>query len=104
VRGGRDDTGQRRADGQHDLEAEPAECQPGGELTARKQAGNKCAAGRAVDGYQRRLDRDERVEQPEQVQPGERLGGESRRYRGQAAAGHQHQLPPVHRVGDRAAE
>ena len=38
------------------------------------------------------------------MQPGERLGRECRRYGSHAAAGDQHELPPVGRVGDRAAQ
>jgi hypothetical protein len=71
---------------------------------ARQQAGHERAAGRAVDGDERGLHGDEGVEQPDQPQPGDGLGGERRRHRGQAAAGDQHELAPVHGVGDRAAE
>ena len=57
VRRGRDEAGQRRAGGQHDLEAEPVQRQPGGQLAGRQQAGDERAAGRAVDGDERGLTR-----------------------------------------------
>ena len=95
VRRGRDEPGQGGAGGQHDLEADPVQRQPGGKLARRQQGGHERAAGRAVHRAERGLHRDQGVQRPEQAQPGERLGGERRRHQGQAGAGDQHELAPV---------
>src|SRR5215831_1050651 len=50
VRGHRDNTRKRGTGGQDDLEAEPVQRQPGGQLAGRQQTGRERTAGRAVDG------------------------------------------------------
>ena len=61
-------------------------------------------ASRQVQRGKRRLYRDERVQQPEDGQPGERLRREDSGYASLAEAADEDELAPVHGVDERGAE
>jgi hypothetical protein len=101
---GSDDAGQQHPGKPADLDGQVVERNAGGQPLGGQQPLHERPPGGVVDRHQQGLYRGKHVEQPELAKTEERLRGEDRRDRGQAAARNEDEPTPVHGVGERPAD